>query len=133
MNRTVALLLLLCAAVISQAQTTGLAKIAGRIVDPDGAVISGATISISSDTFKKTVITDQEGAFTVSLPPDKYVLDVEAPGFSPLRRQLQLLDGASQLLEFTLPVAGSIATVTIAASDTVGYRTDAISSASKSL
>ncbi len=133
MNRTVALLLLLCAAVISQAQTKGLGKIAGRIVDPDGAVISGATILISSGTFKKTVMTDQEGAFTVSLPPDKYVLDVEAPGFSPVRRQLQLLDGASQLLELTLPVAGSIATVTIAASDTVGYRTDAISSASKSL
>ena len=46
---------------------------------------------------------------------------------------MRLISGAHESLEIVLPVAGSTATVTIIASDGIGYRTDTISSATKTL
>jgi hypothetical protein len=65
----------------------------GVISDPSGAVLPGATISITSKTTNatRTVVTDDNGIYRVpDLDPGKYTLKVELSGFS--RAEINDLD-----------------------------------------
>ncbi len=84
-------------------------------------------------TLREIAVTDEDGSFALSLPPADYTLTVEAPGFQTTAKPVRLISGAHESLEIVLPVAGSTATVTIIASDGIGYRADTISSATKTL
>jgi hypothetical protein len=56
----------------------------GTVVDPTGAVISGATVTIKDQNTGaiRTVTTDSSGSYSVAgLPPGKYNIEVDAPGF----------------------------------------------------
>ncbi|MCD9188294.1 MAG: carboxypeptidase regulatory-like domain-containing protein [Pyrinomonadaceae bacterium] len=67
------------------AQATATAELRGKVTDPNGAVIAGATIT-STDNSKglsRTVTTNAEGSYVIlSLPPSVYTLKVEASGFA---------------------------------------------------
>jgi len=59
--------------------------IVGHVVDPTGAVVSGATVTVSdiSTGVKHTLVTSPTGDYTVTdLNPGEYSLTVEAPGFA---------------------------------------------------
>ena len=73
----------------TSAQTKFKSGIAGRLTDPNGAVIAGATIRIIARSTKKVVSTktDDRGEYTVDLEPDVYDVDAEAPGFKKARRK----------------------------------------------
>ena len=132
LNKIAALFFLVAVAVPGVAETQ-FARLQGRVLDPDRAAISGATISVEAGSVTKTAVTDEDGSFSLSLPPADYTLTVEAPGFQTTAKPVRLMSGAHESLEIVLPVAGSTATVTIIASDGIGYRADAISSATKTL
>jgi hypothetical protein len=69
-------------ATILHAQTTG--QIAGIVRDQTGAVIVGAEVTITRQATgdRRTVATDQAGAYTAPLlTPDTYQVSVAAPGF----------------------------------------------------
>jgi len=60
------------------------ASIKGVVTDPDGAVVSGATLTLTNlDTNQKlTATTDDNGVYNFNaLPPNKYSLVVEKAGF----------------------------------------------------
>src|SRR5262244_3049197 len=80
----------------------GVSTITGRITDPSGAVVSGATVVVTNaDTnFTYNSVANAEGIFRIpSLQPGPYRVTVEAPGFKRfLRENLYLRAG------FTLPV-----------------------------
>lgn len=94
----------------SQAQSSS-ADLKGSVVDPSGAAIAGAKLSVTNhDTgLTRTSATDRDGGFLFSsLPPSRYSLHVEAPGFAEKNIEgIELRVGDT----VTLPVAMSLEAV----------------------
>jgi hypothetical protein len=66
------------------AQQPASATLSGRVVDPNGAVIVGAQVAITSKatSIKRETKTNEEGLFVVpNLGPGEYELRVQQPGF----------------------------------------------------
>jgi hypothetical protein len=103
---------LLCAALVllpslALAQSfTG--TIVGTIKDPSGALIPGATVTIShQETDRKvTVIADLEGRYTsLPLPPGEYRVEAELQGFRrAARSNVTVQVSATLIIDFTLEV-----------------------------
>lgn len=76
-------------------RTTAAGRISGSVLDPQGAVIQYATVSIFSvdvKTFQKTV-TDLNGAYAFEkLDPGKYRIEVESDGFVKRVREVNVSD-----------------------------------------
>jgi protocatechuate 3,4-dioxygenase beta subunit len=78
------ILLLLSLTALAQTQTTG--RIAGTVEDQNGALITGAQVTIISKATgdERRVTTDTEGNYAVPLLlPGSYRIRVEANGFDP--------------------------------------------------
>jgi len=76
-----------CLRVAAAFGQSGTAALSGTVVDPNGAVVPGAEITIrnSATTIKRQTIAGDEGNFTVSLlPPGTYSVAARREGFSPL-------------------------------------------------
>jgi hypothetical protein len=70
----------------SQSATTSLR---GTVFDPKGAVVSGATLTITNSAtgFSRTTKSDSQGGYQfLEMPPAKYDLAVDASGFGTLRQ-----------------------------------------------
>jgi hypothetical protein len=93
------------ASVAGQAET---GQITGKVVDPMGAVVSGAKATIRSTTtgVERAIVTGPDGVYTITnLQPGIYSLIIQAPGFATLlQRQVQVTVGAKISLEITLPI-----------------------------
>jgi len=62
----------------------GGASIAGRVTDPNGALVAGAKITMRDvkTDFSRTAVSGEEGYYTLlSLRPAEYKMTIEAPGF----------------------------------------------------
>jgi hypothetical protein len=98
-------------------ETTG--GIQGTVKDPSGAVISGATVTVSSTALigKKTATTDSAGFYHIEqLPPGVYSVTTSAPGFSTETQQnLQLQTGALPNINFSLKLGQAEQTVEVSA------------------
>ncbi len=96
------------------AQATATAELRGRVLDPNGAVISGATVTATNDSkgTTRTVTTDGDGNYVIlSLPPSTYTVKVEAPNFAAKTINNVLLEvGQQSALDVNLTV-GQIGTV----------------------
>src|SRR6185312_13492375 len=71
-----------------QAQTIDTALL-GTVVDPAGAPVPGATVTILQSTtgLSRVTMTSQEGTYEArSLPPGEYVVDICRSGFRRERR-----------------------------------------------
>ena len=54
----------------------------GTVVDPNGAVIAGATVILADAVAPRTVTTNDEGKYKFeNLPAGNYILQTESPGF----------------------------------------------------
>ena len=119
MNRSFALLILIvafCLGTLAQAGGST-SEIKGRIADPNGAVVTGATVTVT-DTSKgisRTATTDAHGEYRfLSLPPGTYNLRVEASGFSSqLKNNVQVTVGQTADQDFSLKVGDASATVEV--------------------
>jgi Carboxypeptidase regulatory-like domain len=79
-----ALLLPVIAAQMTFGQTSTTGAIRGTLTDPQGAVISGATVTVTSKATDqaRSVKTDSSGQYTVGLlPPEVYKISITASGF----------------------------------------------------
>ena len=73
--------------------TTG--SISGRIVDPSGAAVQGASVVITdvNTGIKTSAVTGKEGEFIeTALPPDNYQIAINVQGFAPTTIQTFRLD-----------------------------------------
>ena len=81
--------------------------IQGTVKDPQGAVIPGAMVEVSSPALigKKTATTDSGGFFHIEqLPPGVYSISVNAPGFAPQTQgNLELRTGALPTASTSVP------------------------------
>ncbi len=95
-------------------------QVTGTVTDPQGAVVAGATVTVSSkDTgAMRTATTTGEGNFTVTnLKPGPYDVKVEGAGFSPRTVPVQVTVGTKTTVDLELAVSGAGESVDIVAGD----------------
>jgi hypothetical protein len=107
--RSIVLLGLMSVFAFGQGETTS--AIQGRATDSTGAVVSGATVTITNlDTgSKRSVNTDEAGRFNFpQLKPGAYKVEIEGQGFEPQTADKVFSGlGQKQIVNFTLKVAHS--------------------------
>lgn len=96
----------------------GTATLRGRITDPNGAVVTAATVSIANQETglnRRTVATNDAGDFVFSsLTPGLYRITVEMAGFKKaIKEDVRLSVGETQEFNFAMEVGGSQETVTV--------------------
>ncbi|MBC7901442.1 MAG: TonB-dependent receptor [Saprospiraceae bacterium] len=119
MNRFFTLLVLIATFCLSAFAQAGVStsEIRGRIADPNGAVVNGATVT-ATDADKgvtRTATTDSDGEYRfLSLPPGTYQIRVEASGFSSqVKNAIQVTVGQTADQNFALQIGDATATVEV--------------------
>ena len=95
----------------SQARISGLAR------DASGAAVPGAVVTATNQASKdvQTATTDNDGRFTVTVPPGSYSVAVSMPGFRKVTQSVDVAASGSPQLEFSLqPLLTEEITVTAA-------------------
>jgi Carboxypeptidase regulatory-like domain/TonB-dependent Receptor Plug Domain len=114
-----ALLLALCMALVVSAQeTTG--GIQGSVKDPQGAVIAGATITITGVTvgYNRTVNVDSSGFYRIQeMPPGEYRITVTATGFQMAPTTARVAVGKVSDLDLQMGLASSVSTVEVTSAE----------------
>ena len=113
----VALLLLSCVSTFAQ-QTAG--NVSGRVLDPQGAAIPGATVTAKSAStgFTRSEVSDAEGVYRIaSVPVGAYDVTAELQGFTTVsRKNVEVQVGQTVSFDFSLKVASLAETVNVTAS-----------------
>lgn len=113
---SVALFSILSAVVPAHAQTT----VSGRVVDPQGAPVANALVTVSPPAPPRTTRTDNTGEFQVlNVPGDRATLQAEAPGFATGRMEVALTSPGTTVT-LTLQVAGLREAVNVTAAASLG-------------
>ena len=102
---------------LAQSQATT-AELNGRVVDAQGGVLPGVTVTARSEAtgYVRTAVTDGQGLFSLPLlPPGAYTVAMELAGFAPGERRTVLTVGATVTLNQTLQVTGIAETVQVSA------------------
>lgn len=123
-NRTLAGLLALLATLtvsLIVAHSAG-GGIEGKVTDPKGAVVVGASVTISDEEGQQkfTAVTDQQGHYKIEgIPAGVYAVVISAPGFNDARKDaVTITEGASMPLDLRLEVAPIEANVNVVAGQT---------------
>jgi uncharacterized protein YfaS (alpha-2-macroglobulin family) len=95
----------------------GLAEIAGNVLDPSGAVIAGARITLrSADGQTRHAVADVMGVFSLpALPPGKYDVSIESPGFLVVTRKVVVAPRDRAVLAAVLSVGAVTEAVEVVA------------------
>src|SRR5882762_11171752 len=113
---TVCLLVLSCEAIaqLSPQQKAERQAVEGVVVDQAGDAVAAATVTLSSDTFRTTSHTDNEGHFHVeSNTKESLTLEISAEGFATLKQRVSPATDVSDQLRFVLKPADLTAQVTV--------------------
>ena len=103
----------------------------GTVKDPDGGVVAGAVVRVTSPTLlggeRQTISSDRgQWRFQV-LPPGTYVLIVDAPAFAAYREEAIRIGGGETVeLTVALRLAGVAESITVEASSEISTRTSGI-------
>ena len=104
-------------AIFTAAQSLGNAgSISGTITDQNGAVVSGATVSIANAVtgFQRTATTDEQGNYIFgNVPPNNYQIKVAAGGFQTATQNIVVRNSVPQQVPISLNVSGATNEVTI--------------------
>jgi outer membrane cobalamin receptor len=110
--RLIAALSLSLLAAVASAQT-----VSGRVADPQGAAVSGASVTLSGPGAATPAITQSgdDGAFAFpNVAPGLYVVTVDSPGFQRWTQALTVTASTTPLA-VVLPIPGFTETVAVAA------------------
>ncbi|HEY1305515.1 MAG TPA: TonB-dependent receptor [Vicinamibacterales bacterium] len=122
--RCIAMLVLtaLCSVSAAAQETVNLARVGGRVLDPQAGVVSGAVVSARHTETNVTAetVTDAEGRFRFPyLRVGPYELRVHAPGFADSSRTLVLTVGSAFDMDVALSLATVETTVNVAGDTTI--------------
>ncbi len=104
---------------VAYAQSNISGDISGTVADSAGAVVAGATVTVTSDARgdSKTVVTDNSGSFRVALlTPGVYHVKVAAAGFETATLVTSVSTGTITPLQVKLTVGQAATTVEVTAS-----------------
>jgi hypothetical protein len=119
MSRFVSILMLTAAFSLALFAQAGVStsEIRGRIIDPNGAVVNGATVTVSDagKGVSRAAVTDGQGEYRfLALPPGTYQMRVEAAGFSSqVKNAIEVTVGQTANQDFSLQVGDATATVVV--------------------
>jgi len=113
------------------AQSRGTVR--GRVLDPTRAPIPDARITAVREggTAELSAVSDNNGEFSVALDAGSYTVKASAKGFLESSQTVALAENSSESREFVLQLAGVRDTVTV--TESAGYQTAAVSTATKTL
>ena len=112
------------------AQTSTTGNIEGTVTDPSGAVVPGATVTISGGNLVRaiTVTANDEGFFRIgNVPPGRYTVVVEAAGKGFARYETQNVEinlSRTTNVDAQLQAAGGTAEVTVTAGSEIDQTTN---------
>jgi hypothetical protein len=96
---------------------TSTSSLRGIVSDPQGAVLAGASVTLSNPStgFSQSTKTDAAGFYQfLQVPPDEYTLTVEMAGFATLRdSKVRLLVDLPKTTDVTMRVKAELATVEV--------------------
>ena len=110
------LLFALAGSALAQTATTG--QVTGTIMDPTGAVIPNATVTLTGDAgVNRNVSSDASGHYIFPLlPPGDYTLSCTAKGFAPVKlERVAVKITESSLVNISLKIATGGETLTVTA------------------
>ena len=102
---------------LTYAQSSG--TIRGSVLDPSGAVIAGATVTIENPVshYSQSTKTDPQGRFDLpNVPYNPYHLTAGASGFQVTSQDLDLRSAIPMDLKITLKIGEATTTVTVESS-----------------
>lgn len=117
MFSVVALVFCLVGSALGQ-ETTG--SIEGTVVDPNGARVPNASVTVTGGSFNRTTTTDSNGLYRIAaLPPGFYSVEVAAGNFSTSKRDrdVEVVLGKATPVNFTLAAGQVGETVTVTTQD----------------
>src|SRR4030095_3677207 len=97
-------------------------QITGRVTDPNGGLVAGAAITLSSAETgtQRTATTNDEGVYAITnLQPGVYEITVQAANFAKSTQRVQVTVGAKASVETTLSVS-ALSTATVDVIDNAG-------------
>jgi len=101
MNRTMKIaakwLAMVCILAMAAFAQSDNASISGIVKDPSGAVVTGATVTVTNESigFERKTTTNESGFYTVpNIQPGFYTVTVEAPGFKKAESTRNRLEAA---------------------------------------
>jgi hypothetical protein len=110
-------MLVFCLASPISAQSLGNAgTIEGTIVDPSGAVVPKAEVTLHNvvSGYTQSALSGSDGVFRLTnIPPNPYRLDVKAPGFSDYSQTIDVRNAIPVQVKATLAVAGANTSVVV--------------------
>ena len=101
---------------VSASAQTSLATLRGKVLDEQGGVLPGATVTVrqTETNTTRTGVTNETGQFYLpSLPAGPYEVTIEMQGFSTGRRTLTLQVGQEAAADFSLRVGAVSETVLV--------------------
>ena len=115
-----ALLLSLFLSILAPAYAQNDATLHGQVTDPAGAIIPGATITLTAPGKSLSAQADGSGSYTFhGVMPGTYTLGTTVAGFTPFSESgINIVPGQSKLLNVTLAIATQDQQVTITAEET---------------
>ena len=102
-------------------------SLAGKVSDPTGAPLVGASVALRCGTFRQDARTTGDGTYRITAPAGSYLLEVNAPGFDMDMETLQLTKADSRDVTLQTGTYSSIITV----SEPGGYFAGSSTSATK--
>src|SRR5258707_7836312 len=109
-------LALVTTSVPAKAQGLSAGTVSGVIVDPNGAVVPNASVTIGNTVtgYTRTVGTDKDGGFRFdNIPLNNYQLSVSATGFAADRESLPVRTAVPISLKISLVISSASETVTV--------------------
>ncbi len=107
-------LLLIALPTLAGAMPTASASLQGRVQDESGKPVANAVVVLSNrlSGYKQSVKSDDKGRFSLhNIPPNDYHLEVGAPGFQDLHREVELRTPLPVDLTLSLKSAGATVVV----------------------
>src|SRR5256885_1823987 len=94
----------------------GAGTVQGTVKDPTGGVMQAVQVKIANPVsgFTRTAATDAAGRYVFNnLPPNPYHVSVDAQGFQPLERDVDVRSAVPITLDLTLALAGAAESVQV--------------------
>src|SRR4030081_1833819 len=130
MSKRVGLAIVLCLATGGSAFAQATASISGRVVDQAGAVLPGATVTVTNTATgaARDPLSNGEGVYSIpALNPGTYNVRAELAGFArQVREQVEVLTGANMSVELKLGIAALEESVTVNAQSPLVESTQSI-------
>ncbi|MGA7857722.1 MAG: carboxypeptidase-like regulatory domain-containing protein, partial [Terracidiphilus sp.] len=129
MKKTVCVWGLLCTLTVALAfGQTATTSLRGVVKDPSGALVPGATVTLTDNSSGKTFSTTAGSTGLYSFAqifPSKYTIKVTAAGFGEQTKTAELLVNQPATVDFTLSVQANTVTVDVSATAQTLNTTDA--------